>query len=305
LKTKVIHLIIYQNNEKNIIRNLDFPFFLTVKAQTPKQVVNTTGVKYVYVGSLTAESTSSSNSQKIIIKILGGSWFSDSNGETNYYISNRGGLSIRQVSLGASVGGLLVLKAYQNGNNTDFYIVPDAGNYSSFAITSYSYGYTLTPQFINITEQTTLPSGTDITSTMSIIPITVTDGEGRVGIGTATPAEALSVNGKIRSKEIKVETNGWSDFVFAKDYVLPTLQETEKHIKEKGHLSGIPSAAEVEKNGIELGDMNKKLLQKIEELTLYLIEMKKENEVQNKAISSLKTSNEVLISRFKSIQSNK
>jgi hypothetical protein len=104
--------------------------------------------------------------------------------------------------------------------------------------------------------------------------------EGNVGIGTTNPTEKLAVNGKIRAKEIKVET-GWADFVFAKDYKLPTLQETEKHIKEKGHLPGIPSAAEVEKNGVELGDMNKKLLQKIEELTLYLIEMKKENEKVN------------------------
>ena len=83
------------------------------------------------------------------------------------------------------------------------------------------------------------------------------------------------------AESVKVKLQGnWPDFVFAENYELPTLQETEKHIKEKGHLSGIPSAAEVEKNGIELGDMNKKLLQKIEELTLYLIEMKKENDEQ-------------------------
>jgi hypothetical protein len=106
--------------------------------------------------------------------------------------------------------------------------------------------------------------------------IVIEDGVGNVGIGTATPNEKLSVNGKIRAHEIKVELSGWSDFVFAKDYALPTLQETEKHIKDKGHLPGIPSAAEVEKNGIELGDMNKKLLQKIEELTLYMIEKDKE-----------------------------
>jgi len=109
----------------------------------------------------------------------------------------------------------------------------------------------------------------------------VIDGVGIVGIVTLTAAEKLSVKGKIRAQEVKVEMANWSDFVFAKDYKLPTLEETEKHIKEKGHLPGIPSAAEVEKNGIELGDMNKKLLQKIEELTLYLIEMKKENEKVN------------------------
>lgn len=96
-----------------------------------------------------------------------------------------------------------------------------------------------------------------------------------VGIGTTNPdGWELAVNGKIRAKEIKVET-GWSDFVFYDDYQLPTLQEVEKHIKEKGHLKDIPSAKEVEKNGIYLGEMDSKLLQKIEELTLYTIQQEK------------------------------
>jgi hypothetical protein len=98
---------------------------------------------------------------------------------------------------------------------------------------------------------------------------------GDVGIGTITPKEKLSVNGKIRAHEIKVETANWPDYVFAKDYQLPSLDDTEKYIKEKGHLSGIPSAEEVKNNGIDLGDMNAKLLKKIEELTLHLIEMEK------------------------------
>ena len=99
-----------------------------------------------------------------------------------------------------------------------------------------------------------------------------------VGIGTPSPTEKLSVNGKIRAHEIKVETANWPDYVFAKEYKLPSLKDTEQHIKENGHLQGIPSAEEVKANGIDLGAMNAKLLQKIEELTLYLIEMKKENE---------------------------
>jgi hypothetical protein len=99
---------------------------------------------------------------------------------------------------------------------------------------------------------------------------------GDVGIGTITPKEKLSVNGKIRAHEIKVETANWPDYVFAKGYQLPSLDDTEKHIKEKGHLPGIPSAEEVKNNGIDLGDMNAKLLQKIEELTLQLIEVNKE-----------------------------
>ena len=96
--------------------------------------------------------------------------------------------------------------------------------------------------------------------------------DGNVGIGTEDPGSdwKLAVNGKIRSKEIKVET-GWADYVFEKGYNLPTLQEVEQHIAEKGHLINIPSAKEVEANGIELGEMNKLLLEKIEELTLYIL----------------------------------
>ncbi|KAF2515007.1 hypothetical protein EYY60_02815 [Flavobacterium zhairuonense] len=101
---------------------------------------------------------------------------------------------------------------------------------------------------------------------------------GNIGIGTTNPLNKLDVNGTIHSKEVKVDMNGWSDFVFKKEYILPTLEQVEKHIAEKGHLENIPSEEEVLKNGINLGEMNAKLLQKIEELTLYLIEMKKENE---------------------------
>ena len=110
---------------------------------------------------------------------------------------------------------------------------------------------------------------------------------GNIGIGTTVPDAKLSVNGNIRAKEIKVET-GWSDFVFEKDYHLPTLQEVEAHIKEKGHLQDIPSAREVEENGIYLGEMNAKLLQKIEELTLYIIQLEGKLEGIQQEINNLK-----------------
>jgi hypothetical protein len=114
------------------------------------------------------------------------------------------------------------------------------------------------------------------------------DGGGNVSIGTSDPkGYKLAVNGNIRVREIKVENNNWPDYVFTKDYQLPTLQEIETHIKEKGNLPGIPSAAEVKADGIDLGEMNAKLLQKIEELTLYLIEMKKENNNLTKRVSQL------------------
>ena len=110
--------------------------------------------------------------------------------------------------------------------------------------------------------------------------------DGRLGVGTRNPGPfRLAINGKIRAKEVKVET-GWSDFVFEDDYDLPTLEEVEDFIIANGHLPEIPSANEVEKNGVNLGEMDSKLLQKIEELTLYIIDLHKEiNKLKKEAIT--------------------
>ena len=121
--------------------------------------------------------------------------------------------------------------------------------------------------------------------------------KGNVGIGTLDPGLfKLAVNGNIRAKEVKVET-GWSDFVFEKTYKLPTLEEVENHIKKNGHLKDIPSAKEVEKNGVLLGQMDSKLLQKIEELTLYTIQQEKKIkslEKQAVKIEKLEVENQAL-----------
>ena len=108
---------------------------------------------------------------------------------------------------------------------------------------------------------------------------------GNVGIGTLdTQGYKLAVNGIIRAKEIKVESN-WADFVFKKDYKLPTLGEVKKHITEKGTLPGIPSESDVKANGVSLGEVNALLLQKIEELTLYVIKQQEEiNELKEQLI---------------------
>ncbi|WP_411032086.1 hypothetical protein [Spongiimicrobium sp. 3-5] len=113
------------------------------------------------------------------------------------------------------------------------------------------------------------PSGLDIKFTT-----------GNVGIGTAAQnAYRLAVDGKIHTKEVKVDLTGWADYVFKTDYDLPTLREVEAHIEEKGHLINIPSAGEVEANGIQLGEMNRLLLEKIEELTLYILEQERRIQV--------------------------
>lgn len=115
-------------------------------------------------------------------------------------------------------------------------------------------------------------------------------------------------DGLIKSKEVKVQLNVWSDFVFAEDYKLPTLNEVENHIKEKGHLKDIPSANEVAKDGIFLGEMDSKLLQKIEELTLYTIQQQKEIENlknENESFKSLTTKFLELQKRLEKLEKNK
>ena len=99
---------------------------------------------------------------------------------------------------------------------------------------------------------------------------------GNIGIGTINPQSKLAVNGKITCKEVEVTLTGWPDYVFGKDYKLSPLTEVEKYIKENGHLPGISSANEIEKNGLSVGEMNKQLMQKVEELTLYVIQLQKE-----------------------------
>jgi hypothetical protein len=105
-----------------------------------------------------------------------------------------------------------------------------------------------------------------------------------VGIGTTNPTSKLTVAGNINSREVKVSVDAGADFVFEKDYALPSLQEVEKFVTENKHLPEIASAKEMQKEGINLSEMNIKLLQKIEELTLYVIEQNKNLELQNKKV---------------------
>lgn len=101
---------------------------------------------------------------------------------------------------------------------------------------------------------------------------------GNVGIGTLNPGSfKLAVEGTIGAREVRVtNANPWPDYVFNNKYNLPSLSSLEAYIRKNNHLPNIPTAQEVKENGIELGQMNAKLLEKIEELTLYVIDLKKE-----------------------------
>ena len=113
---------------------------------------------------------------------------------------------------------------------------------------------------------------------------------GNVGIGSVSPDEKLTVKGKIHAEEIRVDLLVPADYVFEKyytgysvskaDYTMPTLAEIEEYTKENNHLPNVPSAQEIKDKGLQLGEMSNILLQKIEELTLYVIE-------QNKKIEAL------------------
>ncbi len=109
---------------------------------------------------------------------------------------------------------------------------------------------------------------------------------GNVGIGTISPNNyKLAVEGTIGARRIKVtQQANWADFVFHPSYKLPSLQEVESFITKNGHLPEIPTAAEVKENGVDVGEMNKLLLQKVEELTLYLIQQQKEIEALKRRI---------------------
>ena len=112
-------------------------------------------------------------------------------------------------------------------------------------------------------------NGTTSTDRMRILP------NGNVGINTKNPTYTLSVNGTIGTKEVNVTTTGWADYVFKADYELMPLSDVEAFIMKNGHLPNVPTEKDVVENGVNLLEMNVKLLEKVEELTLYVIELEK------------------------------
>jgi len=126
----------------------------------------------------------------------------------------------------------------------------------------------------------------------------------QVGINTGDiPAGyAFAVKGKAITEEVKVRShNNWPDYVFEADYHLSPLTTLENDIKTLGHLPGVPSAEEVKENGFHLGEMDATLLEKVEELTLYIIQMDKEMKTMNNNIQELRTENQNLKNQLKTI----
>jgi hypothetical protein len=111
---------------------------------------------------------------------------------------------------------------------------------------------------------------------------------GNVGIGTTNPQHLLHVAGTIGAEEVIVSSTG-ADYVFGPDYRLPSLTEVAAYIADHHHLPDIPSAPEMKENGIGVADMQAKLLAKIEELTLHMIQAEKENHELRERIGRLES----------------
>lgn len=122
--------------------------------------------------------------------------------------------------------------------------------------------------------------------------------KGNVGIGTQNPQSKFTVAGNIHAREVKVSVDAGADYVFHEDYPLRPITELETYIRENKHLPEVASAKEMEKDGINLSDMNIKLLRKVEELTLYLIDVNKKVEVLQEENRELKKERGKKLNRY-------
>lgn len=215
--------------------------------------------------------------------------WSDGSGSKHHQINfNEEGLFWRKGTFGSSwEAWKKILTADESGNvgisNTDPQVKVDIGSAQNDGLQfrydqSSSYRIRLSPYWNSSTDTRldfdveSLPGG-GFATVMSV------GYGGNVGIGTIEPDAKLAVNGQIHTQEVRVDLTGAMeppDYVFEKNYNLLSLAELEAYIDRNKHLPEVPSAKEIEENGLYLKEMNLLLLKKVEELTLHLIEQGKE-----------------------------
>lgn len=265
---------------------------LVCKAQEINFRGNSDVIHYIYVGSL--PKNSEGTYEKLKIEIFGGTYEASDLGTTVYSISTR---TNNKINIERTGGGsnTFELSVYENPQSFDF-IIKQTQRWSSLNIKSTLLKTNSRDQIefsINIGIKMYDPTDkNDVTSKFTQLVLTATDKQGNFGIGTLTPQSKLDVRGKIIADEVEIKINKGADFVFEPDYSLLTLSEIENHIKENKHLPNIPSEKEMIKNGVNVNEMQIKLLQKIEELTLYVIELDKKDKEKNELIETLKKENQ-------------
>ncbi len=182
-----------------------------------------------------------------------------------------------------SNASILIQDMGATGTTAGFLLFKDSGGSNAAALNIYSSSSTLASAVV----LKNIKSAPVIFMTNNTERLRI-DSAGNVGIGVTSPSSALEVNGAIKCKDLKVTLTGWPDYVFDPSYKLADLQVVERQIKENHHLSGIPSAEAVGKDGMSVPEMMKKQLEKIEELTLYMIELKKDQQALKSENQALK-----------------
>lgn len=262
-------------------------------------VANATGT-WLKIGTLTLPQ----QGQTVYMKFYGGSGYNSlvtQNGYAELMIRTGNGSSVNPQ--GFAFTAISTRYGYMQNFVTAIRIVPNAAGVSATAYDVYiAVGAYIGNSFYSImggpsavwapaVSMTTPPAGFDVpfdfrTHNDSYLAnsLFVSMSTGNVGIGTITPGTKLAVNGDITSQKVKVTQTGWPDYVFEENYPLMTLPEMEAHIKQHKHLPGIPSAKDVTEKGLDLGQTQAALLQKIEELTLHLIEQNKRLDAQQRLL---------------------
>ncbi len=291
------------NMKKQILISLiSLSSILTVNAQwTGSNPVSTTGSIALGSGSVNGNTT------KVYIQNPAGKTWAISSGgnmnnQTNFSIYNwtdhslettplpylnitqEGNVGIGLHTPGSKLdvnGEIAIGSGSVNANTTKMYIRNTSGK--TWAISSGG----------NMNNQTnfSIYNWTDHSSETTPLPYFNITQEGNVGIGLHTPTTKLDVAGTIRAYEVKVCLSQGCDFVFKSDYKLMNLRKLEEFVKTNQHLPEIASEKEMTENGVNMKDMQMKLLQKIEELTLYTIEQNKNLEQQNAKIVELEKQN--------------
>lgn len=276
--------------KKIIFTFILFLIFTTyIKGQEINYIANASGTNYIFVGNLPR--TSINVYQKLKIEVFGGSYWHESLATTTYSISTRDAymISVERTGGGTSRYELAV---YDNGTSYDFVIQTTAQHASlNIKATYFNPHHT---EFDDVAPKKDVyikkydPTGKRVaTSDFRQTIMTATDRYGRFGIGTLDPQAKLDVRGNIIADEVEIKINKGADFVFSSDYDLKPLSEVENFILENKHLPEIPSEKEMQENGLNLNEMQIKLLQKIEELTLYIIEQQKEIGILKQEIKKL------------------